>query len=153
MIWNRNFFKILIDLIYPIEHVIFGTPGTKSGVISSGSRILTRNTNADYCNNHYKSLIKINMGREVRLFKSEEPRKRNDVVSFLKELAGKIEEGKVVLKQGSEELVLEIPENLILDVKAEDEDKKKKGTQRSLEIEIKWFQNGQEGGDGSLELG
>lgn len=93
------------------------------------------------------------MGREVILFKSEEPRKRNDVVSFLKELAGKIEEGKVVLKQGSEELVLEIPENLILDVKAEDEDKKKKGTQRSLEIEIKWFQNGQEGGDGSLELG
>ncbi len=93
------------------------------------------------------------MGREVRLFKSEEPRKRNEVVAFLRELAGKIEEGRVVLKQGGEELSLEIPQNLILDVQAEDEDKKKKGTQRSLEVEIKWFDGDQQGGDGSLELG
>ncbi len=97
------------------------------------------------------------MGREVRLFKSEERKSRNEVVSFLRALAGKIEEGRVVLKQGGEELALELPQNLILDIQAEDEDKGQKGTQRSLEVEIKWFEGGQDdsgqGSGGPLELG
>ena len=56
-----------------------------------------------------------------------------------------------MLVQGNEEIILEIPTNLILEVKVEDKDKKKKGKQHSLEIAIKWFDN--DGQSGPLELG
>ena len=91
------------------------------------------------------------MGKETRLFKSEENKNRADVSSFLHQLADKVGEGRVVLRQGQEELPLEIPQNLVLEIQVEDEDKKQKGIQHSLEIEIKWFDSDSAGG--SLELG
>jgi amphi-Trp domain-containing protein len=91
------------------------------------------------------------MGKEVRLFKSEERMTRSNVSAFLRQLADKLDEGQVVLRQGSEELSLELPQNLILEVQVEDEDKKRKGIQHSLELEIKWFDKDAPGGP--LELG
>ena len=91
------------------------------------------------------------MGIETRLFKSEERRSRSQVSQFLHQIADKIETGQVVLRQGQEALTLAIPTNLILEVQVEDEDKKSKGVQHSLEIEIKWFDD--DGADGPLELG
>ena len=90
------------------------------------------------------------MGKEVRLFKSEEKKSRAEVSSFLHQLADKVGEGRVVLRQGQEELPLEIPQNLVLEIQVEDEDKKQKGIQHSLEIEIKWFDSDSAGGP--LEL-
>ena len=90
------------------------------------------------------------MGRETRLFKSEERRNKADVSNFLHQLADKISDGKVVLSQGAEELTLQLPNSLILEVQVEDEDKGAKGIQHSLEIEVKWFDNDEQGG--SLEL-
>ena len=91
------------------------------------------------------------MGKETRLFKSEERKKRGEVVEFLRQIAERIANGEVVFRQGTEELVLQIPENLILEVQVEDEDKKSKGIQHSLEIEIKWFDNDAQ--SSTLELG
>ena len=91
------------------------------------------------------------MGRETRLFKSEERHSRSQVSQFLHQIADKIKTGQVVLRQGQEALTLAIPTNLILEVQVEDEDKKSKGVQHSLEIEIKWFDD--DGADGPLELG
>ena len=91
------------------------------------------------------------MGREVGLFKSEERKSRADVSAFLRQIADKLAEGRVVLRQGEEEIVLEIPAGVILEVQVEDEDKKSKGTQHSLELEIKWFDDDHKGGP--LELG
>ena len=91
------------------------------------------------------------MGKEVRLFKSEERKNRSDVSTFLHQLADKVSEGKVVLRQGQEEITLQLPGSLILELQVEDEDKKSKGTQHSLEVEIKWFDNDEQGGP--LELG
>ena len=91
------------------------------------------------------------MGKETRLFKSEEPKNRTDVSEFLHKIAEKIANGEVVLRRGQEELVLKFPMNLILEVQVEDEDKKSKGIQHSLEIEIKWFDNDMQ--SGPLELG
>lgn len=91
------------------------------------------------------------MGKETRLFKSEERRSRSEVSQFLHQIADKIESGAVILRQGQEELTLAIPTNLILEVQVEDEDKKTKGIQHSLEIELKWFDD--EGRGGPLELG
>jgi amphi-Trp domain-containing protein len=91
------------------------------------------------------------MGKETRLFKSEERKNRADVSAFLHQLADKINEGQVILRQGGEELSLNLPHNLILEIQVEDEDKKRKGTQHSLEVEIKWFDD--DSGGGPLELG
>ena len=91
------------------------------------------------------------MGREKRLFKSEERMTRSNVSEFLRQLADRLDEGQVVLRQGSEELSLDLPQNLILEVQVEDEDKKRKGVQHSLELEIKWFDKDASGGP--LELG
>jgi len=89
------------------------------------------------------------MGRETRLFKTEERKNRVDISNFFHQLADKIASGKVVLSQGAENLTLQLPENLILEVQVEDEEKGTKGIQHSLEVEIKWFDNDQ---GGSLEL-
>lgn len=83
------------------------------------------------------------MAKEVRLFKSKERKSREEVVTFLRELADKISTGAVTLSQGTEELQLELPENLVLEVQVEDEEKKTKGTQHSLEVELKWYDNDQ----------
>jgi amphi-Trp domain-containing protein len=91
------------------------------------------------------------MGKETRLFKSEERKSREEVSTFLTQLAAKISEGTVVLRQGAEEINLELPYNLILEIKVEDEDKKRKGIQHSLELEIKWFDD--DSPAGPLELG
>ena len=90
------------------------------------------------------------MGKETRLFKSEERKNLSEVSGFLHQLADKISEGQVVLRQDKEELVLQIPGSLILEVQVEDEEKGSKGIQHSLEVELKWFDD--EPG-GPLELG
>ena len=90
------------------------------------------------------------MGKETRLFKSEERKSRSDVGEFLHQLADKIAQGQVVLSQGQEEIALKLPHSVILEVQVEDEDKKAKGVQHSLEVEIKWFDNEQ---GGPLTLG
>ena len=90
------------------------------------------------------------MGRETRLFKSEERMTRSNVAAFLQQLADKIGEGQIVLRQGQQEITLELPHNLIFEVQVEDEDKQSKGIQHSLEFEIKWYDD--EGSSGPLQL-
>lgn len=92
------------------------------------------------------------MGRETKLFKSEERQSRDNVCTFLRQLADKIADGQVTLNQGQETLTLNLPETLILEVQVEDEEKRRKGTQHSLEIEIKWFDD-MKGKGGPLTLG
>ena len=91
------------------------------------------------------------MGKETRLFKSQEKKSRDEVAAFLKQLADKITSGQVMLRKGQEELTLDIPYNLVLEIQVEDEDKKQKGVQHSLELEIKWFDD--DSVSGPLELG
>ncbi len=85
------------------------------------------------------------MGKETRLFKTEERKNRSDVSEFLHLLADRISKGQVVLSQGQEEVALQLPESMVLEVQVEDEDKGARGVQHSLEVEIKWFGDEQEG--------
>jgi amphi-Trp domain-containing protein len=91
------------------------------------------------------------MGREVRLFKSEERKSRQEVSHFFHQLADKIGEGQVLFRQGQQELSLDLPTNLVLEIQVEDEEKKSKGIQHSLEIELKWYDNDDSGGTLELE--
>ncbi|MGI6655369.1 MAG: amphi-Trp domain-containing protein [Desulfobulbus sp.] len=90
------------------------------------------------------------MGKEIRLFKSKEQKTRADVSAFLHQLADKISDGKVVLSQGAKEVILQIPQNVVIEVQVEDEVKKTRGIQHSLEIELEWFDDDDQAG--SIEL-
>ena len=54
------------------------------------------------------------MGKEIRLFKSQERKNREEVAAFLTQLADKISSGQVVLRKGKEEINLKMPYNLVL---------------------------------------
>lgn len=90
------------------------------------------------------------MGKETRLFKSEERKSRAEVSEFLRQLADKIVEGQVMLRQAQGEVALQLPGSLTLEVQVEDEDKGARGVQHSLEVELKWFDNDQQ--EGPLQL-
>ena len=90
------------------------------------------------------------MGRETVLFSSEEKIDLQSVAAFLHQLADKLAENRVIFRQGAEEIVVDFPNNVVLEIKVEEELKKSK-TQQSLEIEIEW--NVGEEAPGSLELG
>jgi amphi-Trp domain-containing protein len=85
------------------------------------------------------------VGKEIVLFKSEERKDLASVVAFLHQLADKLAENQVVLRQGSTEIVVDIPNNVILELKVEEEDKKGK-LKRTFEIEIEWIEGDESGG-------
>ena len=91
------------------------------------------------------------MGRDIELFKSKERKGRQEVAEFLRQLADKVAAGSLVLRQGQDEVNLELPENVILEVEVEDVQKRKKGVQHKLEIELKWYDNDDAGGPLELE--
>lgn len=90
------------------------------------------------------------MGRETVLFSSKEPKSRAEASAFLRQLADRLETGQVTLLHGENELVLSPAAQLVLEIKAEDEEKHRKGVQHSLEIELKWYDGA--AGDGGVEL-
>ena len=80
------------------------------------------------------------MGRETVLFNSEEKMSSIEIVAVLRRIANKIEKGKSMkLRQGKDQVVLDFPQNMTLEIKVEDEVKKRKGTKRTFEIELEWY--------------
>jgi len=77
------------------------------------------------------------MGREKILFKTEERRSVSEIAAFLRQLADRVEQGKVTLKNGGNEIELSMPSNMSFEIKVEEEEKHRK-TRRKLEIEIEW---------------
>ncbi len=91
------------------------------------------------------------MSHETTLFKSKEPKSRADVVNFLHELANRIEQGRVDLRRGNDEIQFDLPEQLTLELKLEDKKKRHKGTRHCLEVELKWYDKTAQAGP--VELG
>ncbi len=79
------------------------------------------------------------VGREVILFKTEERRDARETASFLRSLAERLEQGRLTLKSGQEQIELNLPSRLTLETKVEEEEKKGK-IKRSLEVEIEWIE-------------
>jgi amphi-Trp domain-containing protein len=77
------------------------------------------------------------MGRERILFKTEERRSASEIAAFLRQLADRIEQGKVTLKSGANEIDLPLPSSMSFETKVEEEDKRGK-VKRKLEVEIEW---------------
>ena len=77
------------------------------------------------------------MGRETVLFKSEEKKSRSEIAEILRMLASKVEKGEMGLRNDAGSVDLEFPENMTLEIKAEEEVNGK--TKHSLEIEMEWI--------------
>ncbi|MFO8081032.1 MAG: amphi-Trp domain-containing protein [Armatimonadota bacterium] len=90
------------------------------------------------------------MGQEVVIFKSEEKADRARVCSFLRDLADRIEENIVVLRKGDEEVTVDIPDMMELEVKFEEETSSSGAKEYQLEVEIEWPEGGEAGGSVSL---
>lgn len=80
------------------------------------------------------------MGNEIVLFSSEERQTRPEVVTFLRDLAERIEKGEVVLQKGDESVTVNLPQNLVLELKVETEEKKDGREKWQLEVEIEWYE-------------
>ena len=89
------------------------------------------------------------MGRENVLFKSEEKKASSDVANTLRQIADKIDDGTMILKQGSEEITLDFPKSMVFELKVEEEQGKK--LKKSLEIELEWV-IGEEQAEGATIL-
>jgi amphi-Trp domain-containing protein len=89
------------------------------------------------------------MGRETILFKSEEKKAASDIANTLRQIADKIDDGTMILKQGAEEITLEFPKSMVLELKIEEEQGKRK--KKSFEIELEWV-IGEENADGATIL-
>lgn len=90
------------------------------------------------------------MGRETVLFSSKEPKSRAEASAFLRQLADRLATGRITLRHAENEIVLSPAETVVLEIKVEDEEKRSKGTQHSLEVELKWYEGG--AADSGVEL-
>ena len=77
------------------------------------------------------------MGVETVLFKSEEKKTSRDIATVLRHIADKIDDGTMTLKQGSDEITVAFPKNMVLELKVEEEQGKK--LKKSFEIELEWI--------------
>lgn len=76
-------------------------------------------------------------GKKEILYKSEERMSREALASFLRDLASRIESGKVVLRSSGGETPVDLPEQVKLEVEYETK-AKGSGARQELELEISW---------------
>jgi amphi-Trp domain-containing protein len=92
------------------------------------------------------------MPEEV-LFKSETDQTREEIASYLRRVADKLEKGEAVtLKSGSESVTMEPPVRPTFEVKAEREGPADGPGELSIEFELEWDENGSDGSSGSGQL-
>lgn len=89
---------------------------------------------------------------EKVLFKTEEQKTRQEIAVFLRNLADRIEQGRLVLRQGSEEVSMDLPERITLENKLEEEIKGPR-TKMSFEVELEWPKEAEQSSDTGIELG
>ncbi|MDJ1434248.1 amphi-Trp domain-containing protein [Halostagnicola sp. A-GB9-2] len=94
------------------------------------------------------------MPEEV-LFKSESDQTREEIASYLRSVADKLEQGdSITLKSGSESVTMEPPARPTFEVKAEREGPTDGPGELSIEFELEWDENGSEGNgrNGQLKI-
>jgi len=86
---------------------------------------------------------------EEVLFKHESDQSREEIASYLRGVADSLEEGgPVTLRSGDESVTLDPPSRPTFEVKAEKEGPEGAMNERSVEFEIEWYIDGDNGGEG-----
>ncbi len=78
---------------------------------------------------------------ETILFKSKEQKTAQEAAAALRQIAEKLEGGQISLKRGEKEVILQVPANLVLEMKVEEEQKGQQ-VEKKLEIEMEWIEGG-----------
>ena len=81
------------------------------------------------------------MAKKNVLVKSDLRKSLPDAASFLRELADKIETGKVTLVHDGQDVLIDLPETVSFELEYY-EQPKKHGLKRQLEIELQWTEGG-----------
>ena len=76
------------------------------------------------------------MAKDKILFETEEKRDLASVADFLRELADRIDKKQVTFTQGDEELTIDLPNHITMEIKIEEEQKRE--LKHKLEIELEW---------------
>ena len=90
------------------------------------------------------------MPEEV-LFKSEQRMNREQIASYLQTVVDKLNAGEPITLQGGDSVTLEPPTQPTFEVKAEREGPTNGPKELSIEFEIEWPEDGDDGGE--LEIG
>ena len=77
------------------------------------------------------------MAKKKILVKSDQRKNLADAAMFLRDLADKVESGKVTLVQGEKDVVVDLPETVSFELEYY-EQPKKHGLKKQLEIELQW---------------
>lgn len=81
------------------------------------------------------------MAIKVKLFGHKTYRSKEEVSEFFQELGQKIAEGEVILKQTPNDLVLEMPNHMSLNVKVNKKKKPVKGTRHKMTVKLTWYES------------
>lgn len=86
------------------------------------------------------------------LLKSEQRMSREDIASYLRTVADKLETGEsVTLKAGGDSVTLDLPSRPTFEVKAEREGPENGPKELSIEFELEWPEDGDDGGELEIE--
>lgn len=80
------------------------------------------------------------MGEERTLYDSETERTIPEVMAFLQELMHWLGDRRFIIDRGEETIVIEIPDEVVLEIEIEEEFEGENRVKRSLEIEIEWVE-------------
>ena len=89
------------------------------------------------------------MAKKKILVKSDQRKNLADAAKFLRDLADKVESGKVTLVQGEKDVVVDLPETVSFELEYY-EQPKKQGLKKQLEIELQWKEGGKKKQDVTL---
>jgi len=89
------------------------------------------------------------MAKKNVLVKSDQRKNLADSAAFLRDLADKVESGKVTLVQGGQDVVVNLPETISFELEYY-EQPKKHGVKKQLEIELEWTEGGKKKQDLTL---
>jgi len=89
------------------------------------------------------------MAKKNVLVKSDQRKNLADSAAFLRDLADKVESGKVTLVQGGQDVVIDLPESVSFELEYY-EQPKKHGVKKQLEIELEWTEGGKKKQDVTL---
>ncbi|RXK51327.1 amphi-Trp domain-containing protein [Halorientalis pallida] len=89
---------------------------------------------------------------EKVLFETERVQRREDVATYLRTVADKLDDGgPITLESGDQSVTMEPPANVEFEVKAEREGPTDSPGELSIELELEWDED-TSGSDGSLSI-